>query len=132
LYSVRMSDENKRIRFAELLELHLNNVVQQKFINESLTPNLMREIRASIRTTIDSVFTASKYKIGPNARAWLTDQFFKSIKFNGGEMMADQVIIHEYKLSDLPYNDVQLLKNLFNETVMGPLLEEEFRRRSAS
>ena len=127
-----MSDENKRVRFAELLTLHILNVVKERFTNSPLTPNVMREIRATIRQKIDNIFNLSKYNLGADARAWVTDQFFKSIQFNGGECMSDQVIIHEYNLTELPYNDLQLLKNLFDETVMGSELENEFQRRSAS
>jgi len=126
------STDNKRVRFAELLELHISNVIKKDFLNRALTPTLMREIRETVRTQIDKVFIPSKHNISPHARLWLADQFFKSIKFNGSESMDEQVIIHEYKLSELPYSDVQLLRNLFNETSLAEVLEEEYVRRSAS
>lgn len=126
-----MSDA-KRIRFHQLLETKITNTLQRKFLHEQLTPVLMRSIRESIRQQIDDVFSKSRFKLSPNATTWLTDQYFKGIKLNDDQLMSDQVVINEYKLSELEFNDIQLLRNLFMETTMGPGLDAELRRRSAS
>lgn len=126
-----MPDENKRIRFHQLLELQLNNSLK-KFLHEQLTPVVMRSIREEIRATIDGVFSKSKHRLSPDATTWLTDQYFKGIRLNDDQLMSDQVVINEYKLTELEFNDIQLLRNLFNETVMGPELDAELKRRSTS
>ena len=126
-----MSDA-KRIRFHQLLETQLTNSLQKKFLNEQLTPALMRSIREMIRQQINDVFSKSRFKLSADATTWLTDQYFKGIKLNDDQLMSDQVVINEYKLSELEFNDIQLLRNLFLETTMGPDLDAELRRRSAS
>jgi hypothetical protein len=123
--------ESKSIRFYQLLELQLNNQLK-KFLFDQLTPNLMREIRESIRSTINDVFSKSRHGLSSNAVTWLTDQYFKGIRLNDDQLMNDQVVINEYKLSELEFNDIQLLRNLFLETSMGPELDAELRRRNAS
>lgn len=125
-----MSDD-KRIRFHQLLEIQLNNQLK-KFLHEQLTPALMRSIREEIRSTIDGVFSKSRFRLSANATTWLTDQYFKGIRLNDDQLMSDQVVINEYKLSELEFNDIQLLRNLFNETLMGPELDAEMKRRSVS
>ena len=125
-----MSDD-KRIRFHQLLEIQLNNRLK-KFLHEQLTPALMRSIREEIRQQLVDVFGKSRFTLSTSALTWLTDQYFKGIKLNDDQLMSDQVVINEYKLSELEFNDIQLLRNLFNETTMGPGLDAELRRRSAS
>ncbi len=127
-----MSADAKRIRFHQLLEIQLNNTLKKKFVNEALTPELMRSIRESIRQQLDDVFGKSRFKLSPNAMTWLGDQFFKAIRLNDDQLMSDQVVINEYNLSELEFNDIQLLRNLFLETRMGPDLDAELKRRSAS
>lgn len=122
---------DKRIRFHQLLELQLNKRIQ-KYQHEPLTHVTMRAIREDIRDLISSTFGKSKFKLSTNATTWLTDQFFKAIRINEEQTMAEQVVINEYKLSELDFDDIQLLRNLFNETTMGPALDAELRRRSAS
>lgn len=126
--------EHNTIRFAELLELHINNSIKSKFTTapDGLTPAMMKEVRNEIRHRIDSVFTKSKHKLTDKASSWLTDQFFKRVRVNDEQVMSDLVVMNEYKLSQLSYDDVQLLKNLFNRTQFAEELEEEYRRRSTS
>ena len=124
--------EGKSVRFAQLLTLHVNNVIQKNFINESLTPELMRSVHACIRKTIDEVFMQSSHKLSADARGWLSNQFFKAIQVNGDQRMGDLVVFNEYKLADLPYHDIELMRNLFNETALNAELEGEYRRRSQS
>lgn len=122
---------NDNVRFYALLETKLSKSIE-KFTNEGLTPALMRQVREAIRDQIDGVFSVSKHKLSVDATTWLTDQYFKSIKVNDEQTMSDLVVINEYNLSDLEFNDIQLLRNLFLETKMGPGLDEELKRRSKS
>lgn len=126
-----MQAKGKSLRFHELLELQLNNTIQ-KFTKKPLTPELMREIREAIRGQIEGVFGKSKFQLSKNAITWLTDQHFKNIRIAEDQLMSDTVVINEYKLSELQFNDILLLRNLFNQTIMGPELEAELKRRSVS
>lgn len=121
-----------QIRFHQLLEVQLNNMIRKQFVNEQLTPEKMRSIREAIRQQLIDVFSKSRFKLTSNAITWLCDQYFKSIRINDDQLMSDQVVINEYRLDELEFNDIQLLRNLFLETRMGPELDAELRRRSAS
>lgn len=125
-------DNKRQIRFYQLLETKITNTLQKKFLHEALTPVLMRSIRETIRQQIDDVFSKSRFKLTANAMTWLADQYFKGIKLNDDQLMSDQVVINEYKLSELEFNDIQLLHNLFMETTMGPDLDAELQTRNAS
>lgn len=126
---------DKNIKFYQLLEVSLNDILhktikssEQKEINHVL----MREIRVRINESISSVFLKSKYKLSQEAITWLSDQFFKRIKIGKDQTMGDQVVINEYALSELTFDDIQLLRNLFIETQMGLELDDELRKRSLS
>ena len=122
----------EHIRFSELLTQHIENTVKRKFMHEMITDTVMREIRTLIRITIDNIFERSNHKLSPLGRAWLTDQFFKRIKVNNGQLMNDMVVIHEHKLSELVYDDVRLLSGLFDKTDLAHELHDEYRDRNAT
>lgn len=122
----------KPVRFHQLLEQQLNAILKKRFLNEALTPPKLREIREAFREQISGVFEKSTRRLSPKATTWLTDQYFKAVKVNDDQLMTDMVVLNEYKLSELEFNDIQLLRNLFNETIMGPELEAEYRRRNVS
>lgn len=122
----------EQVRFAELLTQHLEDTIWRRYSMEHLTPAVMREIRVTIRSTVDNVFERSSHKLSDDARAWLTDQFFKRIKINDNQLMNDMVVIHEYKLTQLTYHDVELLRGLFDATDLAPEINGEYRTRSAS
>ena len=122
----------KQIRFAELLTLHVNNTIKKQFLNESLTPQLLRSMRDCVHRTISDVFMRSSHTLSPKALNWLSNQYFKSIKLNGSDTVEDITVFNDYPLSELTFSDVQLMRNLFNETALSTQLEEEYRRRSTS
>ena len=120
-------------RFVELLNQHVVDTVQRKFEHRQLTPATMREIRDSIRVVIDSVFTKSeKYQLTETARAWLTNQYFRRLQVNDSQTMDDLIVINEYKLSQLSYGDIALLRDLYDQTDLAAELNAEHRTRSAS
>lgn len=123
--------EAKPIRFYQLLEQQLNREIK-KHVSAGLTPETMRRIRESIRQIINGVFSKSNHKLSEPATTWLTDQYFKGIRVNEDQLMSDCVVINEYNLSELEFNDIQLLRNLFLETQLGESLDKEFRQRNAS
>lgn len=128
-------EEQKHVRFAELLTLHVSNVIKKRFVNEQLNTGTLTAIRDTVRLTISEVFRRSSHTLTQESINWLANQYFKSIQLGHGggvETVSDMVVINEYKLADLPYHDIQLMRNLFNETTLGPELDAEYRRRSTS
>ena len=120
-------------RFVELLNQHVVDTVQRKFERQQLNPATMREIRFTIRTVIDGVFTKSdKYKLTETARAWLTNQYFRRLQVNDSQTMDDLIVINEYKLAQLSYSDIALLRDLYDQTDLAAELDAEHRSRSAS
>jgi hypothetical protein len=123
------------IRFAQLLEQHLNNQIAKKFNKSTVNNETLHQMHASIKEQVDGVFKKSTHTVTQPGLDWLSNQFFKymSLKTNEGKkVIGELVIFNEYNLADLPYSDIQLLRNLFNETQMGPELEDEYKRRSAA
>lgn len=122
--------EGQPVRFYELLSLHLNNVIKKRFTNCSLDPKTLREVRDVVREQVSGVFGKSSLNVSPEAVNWVANQFFKAIRFNDDQSLAELVIINEYKLTEMPYLDIELLKNLFSGTTLGVELREEYDRRS--
>jgi hypothetical protein len=124
------------IRFNKLLEQHLTHVVQ-RFVtgDRSLTPALLHELRDAIRATIIGIFTKSTHAPSVEAINWVADEYFKAVNVqtSEGTVPVGELIIHnEYKLAAMSYSDIELLRNLFNDTKMGPKLEQEYSRRTIS
>lgn len=112
----------------QLLEQHLTAALKQ-FVHESLTPNLMNRIRTTVKKTIDNVISRTQDKLSDKGIMWLTDQYFKGIKMNDDLLMSDQVVINEYKLSELEFSDIELLYGMYDGTDLGIELEKEYHKR---
>lgn len=126
-----MNNETKHQpqRFFQLLEERFSQITR-RYLQKDLTPDLMREIRTAFQNTVKNVFSQSKKtKLSENAVVWLADQYFKGIHLTDDMLMSDQVVINEYALDELEFNDIEVLNSLFNETSMAPDLLEEFVRR---
>jgi hypothetical protein len=119
------------VRFADLLASRISAVVKKRQ-GESLTPELMRSMREDIRATIGGIFAKSSRSLDERTVVWLTNQYFKGLQINQNISMNDLVVMNEYNLSQLPYTDIQLLRNLFDQTSLADELNEEYKRRSAS
>lgn len=131
-----MAEEQKHVRFAELLRLALNTKIKKKFASgQTLDHVMLREIRDCVRDTVTEIFSKSKHPISEQAMHWVANQYFKSIQLgttDGTKTMGDLIVINDHNLGDMSFTDIQLMKNLFNETDMSIALNEEYRRRSAS
>lgn len=131
-----MTEGQKHVRFAELLRLNLNDKIKKKFADGRLLDDIvLREVRDCVRETITDIFAKSKHPLSEKAINWVANQYFKSIEIgttDGKVSIAEIVVINDYALSDMSFTDIQLMKNLFNETDMSTALNEEYSRRSAS
>lgn len=123
--------EKKHIRFSQLLEVHLKGVLK-RFLHEQLTPEVLRSIRDSIQSAIADVFEKSSHKLDARSINWLAHRYFAAVKVNDDQSINDMVVINEYKLSELPYDDIVLMRNLFDRTILAPDLDAEYRLRSQS
>lgn len=129
-----------RIRFSELLELHITNQINKKFAKATLDNDTLHQMRDLVKEQIYGVFRKSSHKVTDNGLDWLANQVFKHMQLSTKDAegksekkpINELVVFNEYKLADLPYSDIQLLRNLFNTTPYGAELEDEYRRRSAA
>lgn len=127
--------EGKHVRFTQLLETHLNKVIKKEFDNRDLDPVTLRSIRERLKEQIGGIFgKMNSHKISEHVVMWLTDQYFKAIKVDDDYDMSEMVFINEYKLADLPYHDIELLRNLYSSSTApwAEELEVEYRGRSQS
>lgn len=126
--------EQKYVRFTKLLETHLNKVIKKEFDNQDLNSATLRLIRDRLKEQIAGIFNKSSHKLHEHTIVWLTDQYFKAIKIDNEFDLAEMVFINEYKLEELPYHDVELLRNLYSTSTApwAELLEVEYRNRSQS
>jgi len=128
--------EGKPIRFAQLLELHIVNQINKKFAQAVVDNTTLHGMRDMIREQVHGIFKKSTHSVTEEGLNWVANQLFRNITLGTTDgtkkPINELVIMNEYKISDLPYSDIQLLRNLFNETRMGPELEAEYKRRSAA
>lgn len=124
--------EGKHVRFAQLLEQRLAASIIRQFSRIPIDDDVIRAMRDCIREEITDVFARSTQHLSFEALAWLSDQYLKCVRANDSQVIGDLVIINEYRLDSMPFRDIELMRNLFNETLLGPMLEEEYVRRSRS
>jgi hypothetical protein len=117
------------IRFSELLEKRLNDVISRKYCYEALTPAALKGIRDTIREVVISIFNKSSYNPSYEMMGWIANQYFRRIQINGSQSMDELVIINEFKLSEMSTFDISLLRSLFSGTTIGSDIELEVERR---
>ena len=122
--------------FATLLEDKLSGLVAKRLEGSDMTQRDLKLAHADMHDFIVATFNKGSRKVSDVGFSWLTDQFFKEIKFNVSDgtsiMMTALVVMNEHPLSSLPFKDIELFRNLFLSTTFGVVLEEEYRRRSRS
>lgn len=123
-------EKRKDRQIQERLDKQLR-IVLEKYLREPLTPLTMKCIREDIIFCVKTLL--SEEAITETAPIyWLSDFIFKRIKLNGGILMSDQVVINEYKLSELSSSDIFVLERLFRDTDIGNELEKERAKRLLS
>lgn len=129
-------EQQTHVRFAELLRLNLNDKIKKKFADgRTVNEAVLREIRDCVRETIASIFAKSSYSLSEKAVNWVSNQYFKSIQLgtpNGPILINELVVINDFPLSEMTFQDIQLMKNLFNDMDMSTALNEEYNRRNVS
>jgi hypothetical protein len=114
----------------ERLDKQLRTILE-KYLYEHLTPITMKCIREDIIFCVKTLLSEEAItKTAPIY--WLSDFIFKRIKLNGDMLMSDQVVINEYKISELSTSDIFVLGRLFHDTDIGNELEKERVKRLLS
>ncbi len=126
-----MSSDAQNIRFYQLLEIRLLSEFRKKFLHYPINTELMFKTHVLFDEIITSIFAQSKYVISPKATSWLSDQFLKTLKFDDVQLNINYPS-SGVKLSELNFDEIQLFRNLFDVTIMGPELTAELNRRSLS
>jgi hypothetical protein len=130
-------DKQQHIRFYQLLESRITDKLREKFTNVTYNHLVLREMRDAIKEILSGIFNKSeRFKISNESLTWLTNQHFKTLSFtdNTGQkqIINDLIIINDYELSELPFNDIELMCNLFEEASFGEQLVIEMKRRTTS
>lgn len=126
---------NQKEKFATLVERVLNNVVQN-YVLAPADRDTISAIRRELRVRMNEMFSRCDFKLSTSSVGWLSDEYFKCVRFKSSDGVEVKSIGRELMLFDqpdirqLPISDVQIMANLFGITDFGDKLEEELRRRS--
>jgi len=126
-----MSTSEKNVRFYELLEVRLLSEFRKKFLLQPLNADLVDKTRLLFNEIITNIFSQSKYTLTPAAVTWISEQFLKTVKIDDVALV-NTLSEEQVKLSELSFDEIQLFKNLFDVTVLGPELRAEYQRRNLS
>jgi hypothetical protein len=119
-----------RFKVQEKLETQLKATLK-KYVGEALTPETMRAIRNDIIDSVRTLLYEEKIT-STESVYWLSDFLFKQIKLNDGILMSDQVVINEYKASEIPLSEVYSLVDIFRDTDIGDELQNCLGKRLLS
>jgi len=119
------------MRFADQLEAYIVKSIQTSFVFEEYTTETLHRIKALITEKINNIFSRSKYQLSNDSITWLAGEFFRRLTING-ELVEKLIIMNEIDMTTLPFSDIMLMKDLFNQTGFGPKLLDEYSRRTVS
>jgi hypothetical protein len=102
----------------ERLDKQLRTILE-KYLYEHLTPITMKCIREDIIFCVKTLLSEEAItKTAPIY--WLSDFIFKRIKLNGDMLMSDQVVINEYKISELSTSDIFMVLDIMKVMKENP------------
>lgn len=113
------------ITFHDSLQHAVISTVRERFIFSEFSPATLKSMRESIKECVRTHVESRSLLLGEAAVTWLTDQFFKRLRVNAEQLIADLVVINEWSVRELAGNDIITLSDLLR----GSPLEKEIERQ---
>lgn len=124
----------QKLRFAEILEYHLNAMLQG-FLGELLTKDTMEKMYLMIESTVDSVFSKSSENFSDITRRWIAQEYYMAIKMHSiidenHENWKYQVssVRNNVDIKDIPRNKLRRLAGLFSGMTFYEKIKAELNR----
>jgi len=124
----------QKLRFAEILEYHLNAMLQG-FLGELLTKDTMEKMYLMIESTVDSVFSKSSENFSDITRRWIAQEYYMAIKMHSiidenHENWKYQVssVRNNVDIKDIPRNELRRLAGLFSGMTFYEKIKAELNR----
>ena len=124
----------QKLRFAEILEYHLNAMLQG-FLGELLTKDTMEKMYLMIESTVDSVFSKSSENFSDITRRWIAQEYYMAIKMHSiidenHENWKYQVssVRNNVDIKDIPRNELRRLAGLFSGMTFYEKMKAELNR----
>ncbi len=124
-------------RFLDVLNYHIGTKLQ-KFVHCRLDKETMEQMYLSVSETIQGVFTQSTRGIHEDARCWLSQKMYETIKIGNSEIITRDVdtwnhgvvpVYQKCNLDRVPDNDLRYIAGLFNEAPFAYEILDELKRR---
>ena len=128
-------------RFLDVLSYHLG-IKLQKFADgtRKLDKVTMEEMFDCVSETIHNVFAKGSQNIREDARCWLAQRMYETIKIGDSTIITRDEdtwkhdvnpVYQRCELDRVPLGDVRLIAGLFSEATFADEILEELKRRGA-
>lgn len=130
--------KNDELRFAEILEYHLNVLLNQEFVGLSFNKENMGKMYQIIKRVVDEVFSKSSQNFSDAARAWIAQEYYMAIRVGDSPIQqADEdnwkhstvLLTGKVHLKDISREEIRRLSGLFSGMTFYSKLHEELQNR---
>lgn len=124
-------------RFLDLLNFHIGTKLQ-KFVGRSLDKETMELMYDAVAETVHGTFTQSTRGIHEDARCWLAQKMYETIKIGDSPIITREAdtwkhevhpVYQKCKLDRVPDDDLRYIAGLFNEATFAGEILDELKRR---
>jgi hypothetical protein len=125
-------------RFLDVLNYHINFKLQN-FVGQSLNRETMENMYDCVAETVHGVFTPSTRPIHEDARCWLAQKMYESVKVGDSPIITRDSetwkhdvhpVYMKCDLKNVPDSDLRYIAGLFNEASFAPLILDELKSRN--
>ena len=125
-------------RFLDLLNFHIGTKLQ-KFVGMSLTKDTMELMYDAVAETIHATFTQSTRGIHEDARCWLAQKMYETIKIGDSPIITRETdtwkhevhpVYQKCTLKSVPDSDLRYIAGIFNEASFAGQILDEIKNRN--
>ena len=124
-------------RFLDVLNYHIG-IKLQKFVGKTLDKDLMEDMYECVAETIHGVFSMCSQNIHEDARCWLAQKMYETIKIGDSPIITRDEdtwkhnvhpVYQKCTLERVPMTDLRLIAGLFSEASFAGQIHDEFKKR---
>lgn len=124
-------------RFLDLLNFHIGTKLQ-KFVGMPLNKDSMELMYDAVAETVHGTFTQSTRGIHEDARCWLAQKMYETIKIGDSPIITRETdtwkhevhpVYQKCTLKNVPDSDLRYIAGLFNEASFAGEILDEIKNR---
>jgi hypothetical protein len=119
--------------FYSSLNSQIDKMLKQKYqfvVSDANVNNLLKDISNDIKEIVECRLKEENSDISEEATTWLKNVLFQKVSLADGLSISDLIVMNNYSLDELSYNDLTILSNLLKGSEFEFSLKKELKNKN--